>query len=149
MTHRVLVVDDHPIVREGFKRLLDIPGLSVCGEAANGREAMECVAALKPDLVLMDLSMPEMGGIEATGEIRRRWPTTKVIIVSLHDSVQAAAQAKQAGAEAYVVKSRGATEIIEAVHAVLGRDGFGAAAQSTSGAGAGRGRKSTGTEHRS
>jgi two-component system, NarL family, nitrate/nitrite response regulator NarL len=138
MTHRVLVVDDHPIVREGFKRLLDIPGLTVCGEAANGREAMDCVAVLKPDLVLMDLSMPEMGGIEATREIRRRWPATKVIVVSLHDSAQAAAQAKQAGAQAYVVKSRSATELIETVHAVLRCDSSRAAAQPASEADAAR-----------
>lgn len=127
MTYRVLLVDDHPVVREGFKRLLDVPGLSICGEASNGKEALQKVAAVAPDLVLMDLSMPEMGGIEATAEIRRRWPKTKIIIVSLHDSKQVAALAKQAGAEAYVVKSRSVAELFDAIHLVLGDDGFGIA----------------------
>lgn len=127
MAIRVLLVDDHPVVREGFKRLLDVPGLTVCGEASNGKEAVERVAGLRPDLVLMDLSMPEMGGIEATRETIRRCPETKVIVVSLHDSAHAAIQAKQAGAEAYVVKSRSAAELLETIHAVLGRDGLKAA----------------------
>lgn len=127
MAIRVLLVDDHPVVREGFKRLLDVPGLTVCGEASNGREAVERVVGLRPDLVLMDLSMPEMGGLEATRETLRRCPETKVIVVSLHDSAHAAIQAKQAGAEAYVVKSRSAAELLETIHAVLGRDGLKAA----------------------
>jgi len=122
MTHRILLVDDHAMVREGFKRLLDVPGLSICGEASDGKEALEKVAALKPDLVLMDLSMPVMGGIEATREIRRLSPAIKVVIVSLHDSVHAATQAKQAGADAYVVKSRSAGELLEAMSVVLGED---------------------------
>jgi DNA-binding NarL/FixJ family response regulator len=122
MTYRILLVDDHAMVREGFKRLLDLPGLSICGEASDGREALEKVDALKPDLVLMDLSMPIMGGIEATREIRRLFPAMKVIIVSLHDSVHAATQAKQAGADGYVVKSRSASELVEAISEVLGED---------------------------
>ena len=122
MTYRILLVDDHAMVREGFKRLLDVPGLSICGEASDGKEALEKVAALKPDLVLMDLSMPVMGGIEATREIRRLSPAVKVIIVSLHDSVHAATQAKHAGADAYVVKSRSAAELLEAISVVLGED---------------------------
>jgi len=124
MTHRVLLVDDHPVVREGFKRLLEQPGLSICGEASNGREAIERVAALKPDLVLMDLSMPEIGGIEATREIRRRHPATKVVVVSLHESTQASMLAREAGADAYVAKSRAATELIETIRSVLAQNGF-------------------------
>lgn len=124
MAYRILLVDDHVVVREGFKRLLDSPAFTICGEAGNGKEAVERVLELRPDLVLMDLSMPVMGGAEATREIRRLSPTTKVIVVSLHDSKQAVAEAKQAGASAYLVKSRTADDLIEAVAAVLGQDVF-------------------------
>jgi DNA-binding NarL/FixJ family response regulator len=124
MAYRILLVDDHAVVREGFKRLLDDSTLTICGEAANGAEAIEKVLALKPDLVLMDLSMPVMGGIEATRQIRQLSPATKVIVVSLHDSQQAVQQAKSAGASAYVVKTRSAAELIEVVKAVLGKETF-------------------------
>lgn len=124
MTHRILLVDDYPVVREGLKRLLGLPGVAICGEASNGKEALERVATLKPDLVVMDLTMPEMNGIEATKEIRRRFPNTRIIVVSLHDSARATPLAKQAGADAYVQKTSSAEEFIDTVQAVLGVDGL-------------------------
>jgi DNA-binding NarL/FixJ family response regulator len=124
MQHTVLLVDDHDIVREGVKYLLELnPALAICGEAANGREAIEKVRVLKPDLVLMDLIMPVMGGIEATVSIRRRYPKTKIVVLSLHDSPQIAKAAKAAGANAYVTKSGGAPNLLKTINAVFEQDG--------------------------
>ena len=124
MRHKILLVDDHQLVREGIKRVLEHdPGLSVCGEAENGKEAVAKTLALNPDLVLMDLSMPIMGGIEATGLIRQMSPDTKILIVSLHDSAQVAEQAKKAGANAFWCKSRGSDDLIEAINTILQEGG--------------------------
>lgn len=120
MAFRVLLVDDHPVFRAGLKNLLTLPGLAICGEANNGKEALERVAALEPHLVLMDLSMPEMNGIEATRLIRQRSPKTRVILISLHDPTQMAALAKEAGADAYIAKTSSVEELIATVQSVLG-----------------------------
>jgi DNA-binding NarL/FixJ family response regulator len=124
MRYKILLVDDHQLVREGIKCVLEQDsGLSVCGEAENGKEAVAKTLALNPDLVLMDLSMPIMGGIEATGLIRQMSPDTKILIVSLHDSAQAAEQAKKAGANAFLCKSRSADDLIDAINMVLEENG--------------------------
>lgn len=124
MQHTVLLVDDHDIVRKGVRYLLKSnPTLAICGEAANGREAIEKVRVLKPDLVLMDLIMPVMGGIEATASIRRRYPKTKIVVLSLHDSPQIAKAVKAAGANAYVTKSGGAPTLLNTINAVFEQDG--------------------------
>jgi len=120
MRHNVLVVDDHEIVREGVKCVLaNHPALHVCGEAKNGQEAVEKAVALKPDLVLMDISMPVMGGIEATRQIRRLSPTIKIVVLSLHDSPQIAEHAKKAGANAYVNKSCSAEILFKTILAAV------------------------------
>ena len=92
----------------------------MCGEAGNGKEAIEKALALKPDLVLMDISMPMMNGIEATRQIRQLSPVTKIVIVSLHDNEVITAQAKDAGADAYVVKACRSEILIDTIAAVLG-----------------------------
>lgn len=126
MRHKILLVDDHQLVREGVKRVLEQDSaLSVCGEAENGKEAVAKTLALNPDLVLMDLSMPIMGGIEATGLIRQMSPDTKILIVSLHDSAQVAEQAKKAGANAFLCKSRSADDLIQAINTILQEGGDG------------------------
>jgi DNA-binding NarL/FixJ family response regulator len=123
MRHKILLVDDHQLVREGIKRVLEHDSrLSVCGEAENGKEAVAKTLALNPDLVLMDLSMPIMGGIEAAGLIRRMSPATKILILSLHDSAQVAQQAKKAGANAFLCKSRSADDLIDAINTILEAD---------------------------
>jgi DNA-binding NarL/FixJ family response regulator len=119
---RILIVDDHKIVRSGLRRLVERQsGWEVCGEAVNGKEAIEKALALNPDLVLMDISMPVMNGIEATRQMRRLSPRTKVVIVSLHDNKSIAAQAKAAGAVAYVVKASPSEILLRTIAAALGK----------------------------
>lgn len=106
MTSRIVLADDHEIVRSGMKSLLDGHHLwKVCGEATNGQEAVEEVLQLKPDMVVLDLSMPVMNGIEAAREIRKKAPSTKIVIFSMHDSPRIAEEAVQAGADAYLAKT--------------------------------------------
>ena len=97
MTARVLLADDHKLVRAGIRALLaEIPSLQVVAEASDGREALELVRAHRPDLVLMDISMQGLNGIEATAQLRRELPEVRVIILSMHTSVEHVAQALQA-----------------------------------------------------
>jgi len=118
---RILIVDDHEIVRSGLRRLVERQsGWEVCGEAVNGKEAIEKALALNPDLVLMDISMPVMSGIEATRQIRRLSPVTKIVIVSLRDDKSITAEAKNAGADAYVVKACASEILLRTIAAVLG-----------------------------
>lgn len=103
-TVRILIVDDHPLVREGVRALLSAAGWDVCGEAENGREAVEKVRDLKPDLVILDINMPVMNGLEAVREIRRIAPATKILILTLYKSPHAEIAAQEAGADAVVEK---------------------------------------------
>ena len=120
MSTRILIVDDHEIVRSGLRRLVERQsGWEVCGEAGNGKEAIEKALALKPDLVLMDITMPVMNGIEATRQIRELSPMTKIVIVSLHDDEAIAAQAKDAGADGYVVKASHSEIVLKTIAGVL------------------------------
>ncbi len=118
MTLRILVVDDHPIVRRGLKTLLSgQPGWEVVDEAADGVEAVDKSSRLNPDLVVLDLSMPNMGGLEACRQIVKTAPQCEVLIVTQHDSPQMMREAGAAGARGYVVKSNIASELVNAVHA--------------------------------
>jgi len=118
---KILVVEDHEIVRKGLCRLIGgYSGWKVCGEAANGREATEKTLALRPDVVVIDLLMPVMNGIEATEQIRRLCPATKVVMISIYDSQELEAQ--QAGANAYVGKSRTWEDLRCAIASVLGSE---------------------------
>ena len=118
MVPRILIVDDHEIVRKGLAGLLQ-PRWEVCGEAGDGLEAVEKVLELKPDLVLLDLSMPVMGGTAAAREIRRRSPQTKIIFLSMHDSDSVSELARLAGADACISKQRPTQELQTAIAAVL------------------------------
>jgi two-component system sensor histidine kinase UhpB len=103
---RILVADDHDIIRRGVRSLLeDQPDFRICGEAVNGREAIEQALQLKPDAIIMDLSMPQVNGFEATREIRRLLPEVQVIILSQHDSTEVLREALNSGARGYVTKS--------------------------------------------
>ena len=109
---RLLLVDDQPAVRRGLEmRLLLEPDLLVVGEASNGKEALTLGQILSPDVVLMDIEMPEMDGITATAALHTAVPQTAVIMLSIHDDVMTRARAQSAGAVAFVEK-RGTTEIL-------------------------------------
>jgi CheY-like chemotaxis protein len=116
---RILIVDDHEAIRRGIRSLLSRDSLEICGEAENGKQALEKVRELKPDLVILDVSMPVMNGLEAAREIRRFAPRTKIVILSVHDSPQIIEIAEKAGADAYVLKSAADTDLNVTVKRLL------------------------------
>jgi DNA-binding NarL/FixJ family response regulator len=115
----VFLADDHAVVREGLAGLLALQSdLKVIGTAADGRDTVRQVVALQPDVVIMDIAMPQMNGIEAARAIRERVPTARLLILSMHSSVEHVFHALEAGAHGYVLKDSAAQDIIEAVRAV-------------------------------
>ncbi len=118
MTISVFLADDHRIMRDGLRTLIEArPGLCVVGESGDGRAAVREVARLKPDVVLMDIAMPGLNGIEAAREIRRRCPTTEIVILSMHHTTEHVYRALEAGARGYLLKECAGAEVIEAVQA--------------------------------
>jgi DNA-binding NarL/FixJ family response regulator len=118
---RVLVVDDHTVIRRGIQSILGAwPEWEVSGEAADGEEAIRLTKDLRPDIVLMDISMPGMNGLEATRVIRRVCPEAKVLLLTLHDSLEWVETALQAGARGYLLKSDTEGELIRALNVVAG-----------------------------
>ena len=114
----VFLADDHTIVRQGLAKLLEgEPDLRVIGQAENGREAVAKVEKLKPDIVLMDIAMPMLNGIEATRQIRKICPQTKVIILSMHSHERYISELFSLGASGYLLKSSTGSDIIDAIHA--------------------------------
>ncbi|MFF4418980.1 response regulator [Streptosporangium sp. NPDC001559] len=123
MRARVLVADDQAVVREGLVLLLGLlPDIEVVGSAGDGLEALRLVAELRPDVVLMDLRMPRMDGVEATREIRAAFPATQVVVLTTYSDDESVFAALRAGARGFLTKSAGAEEIGRAVAAVVNGD---------------------------
>ena len=115
MTIRLLLADDHRMLREGLRRSMVDEGFDVVGEADNGEEAVRLAAELDPDVILMDVSMPEMDGVEATRIIRSTGTATRVIMLTMHADSEVLADAIRAGASGYLVKDCSTDEVAEAV----------------------------------
>ena len=115
---KILLVDDHQILREGIRRGFESAGHEVVGEAANGLEGVERALELRPEIVLMDLSMPVMDGVTATKEIREKLPNTQVVVLTMHDDVGRTRQALDAGAMGYLSKGSSFSEVLGTVEAV-------------------------------
>lgn len=118
--YRLVIAEDHTILREGLKALLAVrPELEVVGEATDGREAVRCVEELKPDLLMLDLSMPRSNGLEVLKEIKRANPKTRVMVLTVHKTEDYVFTALQAGADGYVLKDSSSSELMLAVASVL------------------------------
>ena len=114
----ILIVDDHAAVRTGLRNLVSTrKGWTICGEAANGEQAVSLALALKPSLIVMDISMPDMDGLEATRRIREKLPSAEIVIVSQHDSDHVVSEAQKAGARGFVVKSHLSADLLPALEA--------------------------------
>jgi DNA-binding NarL/FixJ family response regulator len=118
---RVLVVDDHAAIRRGVQGILESsPEWEFCGEAGNGQEAVQLAGELRPEIIIMDVSMPVLNGLEATRIIHDNQPKTKILLLTLHSSAELVRSAFRAGARGYVLKSDAENELVRALNVVLG-----------------------------
>jgi two-component system, NarL family, response regulator NreC len=122
---RVLIVDDHAFIRRGVQTILHpFPQWEFCGEAENGKEAIRMAQELKPEVIIMDISMPELNGIEATRAIRKSQPSVKIVLLTLHDSSELLRIAFRAGARGYLLKSDAEQELVQALTVVIGEGAY-------------------------
>ncbi len=125
MAHRILLVEDHTLFRQGLRALISMTqDLEVVGEAGDGLEAMTLVQDLTPDLVLMDLSMPKLGGIEAIKKIKETTPSARVLVVSMHNTEKHLKAALKAGADGYLLKMAEHAEFITAIRSVISGNAY-------------------------
>ncbi|KAF0109020.1 MAG: signal transduction response regulator LuxR family [Anaerolineaceae bacterium] len=116
----LLLADDHALVRQGLRMLLESePDLQVVGEAGDGSEALRLAEGLRPDILIVDVMMPGLSGLEVAQQVRRRWPKVKVIVLSMYDSEAYVVEALQAGASAYVLKKATSSDLVHAVRRVI------------------------------
>jgi len=118
---RIVVVDDHEIVRGGIRKLFSEsrPEWEICGEATSGEDAIEAVRSLKPDVVILDISMPKMSGLDAASKIAKLGLNCRVLLFTMYESMRLAAEAKQVGAHGYVLKSQAARHLLLAIDRLL------------------------------
>jgi two-component system, NarL family, response regulator NreC len=122
---RILLADDHAMVRQGFKMILSAqPDMEIVGEAGNGREAVEMAAEMKPDVVVMDVAMPELNGIEATRRITEAMPQTRVLALSMHKDSVYVREILRAGARGFLLKDAIDRDLLAAVRAVAAGEGY-------------------------
>ncbi len=122
---RVLIVDDHAFIRRGVQTILQpYPEWEFCGEASNGSDAVRLVEELKPEVVLMDVTMPGMNGIEATRIIRSTHPQVKIILLTLHESSEVLRTGFRAGASGYLLKADAEEELLKALRVVVGEGSY-------------------------
>ena len=120
MSIRILVVDDHDVVRQGVRFILRSRAeWEVCGEAENGIEALEKIAQLKPDVVLLDVSMPGKDGLAVASELARKKVPCKIVVLTMHDSSEVASLIQRVGAQGYVVKSHAARDLVRAIQIIV------------------------------
>jgi DNA-binding NarL/FixJ family response regulator len=118
-SYRIVIADDHPLFRKGMKRLIeDVPGLEVVGEAGDGCELLDLLKEKTPDLAIVDISMPNLRGIEAAREIHTLYPNTKVLILTMHKSTEYLYHSISAGARGYVLKEDSDVELLSAIAAI-------------------------------
>jgi two-component system, NarL family, response regulator NreC len=118
MPVRILLVDDHVLVRQGLKSLIEREGFLVVGEASDGQEALRQIVALRPDMVVMDISMPTINGLNAAREIQQSFPKTKTILLTQHDEKQYVSDALDAGVKGYVLKNQASSDLVQAMRQV-------------------------------
>jgi DNA-binding NarL/FixJ family response regulator len=122
---RVLIVDDHAFIRRGVQTILNpFPEWEFCGEADNGKDAIRMAEELKPEVIIMDLSMPGVNGIEATRAIRKTQPAVKVVLLTLHESPELVRSAFRAGASGYLLKTDAEQELVKALTVVIGEGAY-------------------------
>ncbi|NWF83597.1 MAG: response regulator transcription factor [Bryobacteraceae bacterium] len=122
---RIMLADDHSVVRQGFRRILETqPDMEIVGEASNGREAVQLAAELKPDLVVMDVAMPELNGIEATRRLSEASDRTRVLALSMHKDAVYVREILRAGARGYLLKDAFDSDLVSAVRAVARGEGY-------------------------
>lgn len=122
---RVLVADDHAIVRTGIRHVLEgEPGFAVVGEASNGTEALALALELRPDVAVLDISMPGVSGLQAAAELRLRLPETRVLILSMHDNTEYVLESLRVGVHGYLLKDSAAAELGDAIRAVCRGESF-------------------------
>lgn len=122
---KILIVDDHEVVRDGLKNILtSLDNISIAGEAGNGEDAVKMYTSLKPDLVIMDISMPGMNGIEATRVIKEKDPDARILILTMHDNQEYLNQIIRSGAKGFILKNTDKEELLDAVKTVANGDNF-------------------------
>ena len=120
MPTRVFLADDHALVRQGLKTLLEREGLEVAGEASDGQEALRLIPGARPDVAVLDIGMPVLNGLDAAREIHKSHPRTKAILLTRHDEDQYVTEALRAGVKGYVLKSQAVDDLVDAIRRVVG-----------------------------